>query len=107
MAHYLVSARPKRQRLAELERKLRERAFASLRPFGPALTLGLENARVREDGFALWEEEDYCTPPLAEERAAALDAFFDDIRVEPVARGEGWQRIAGLPRLFPDLGART
>lgn len=59
---------------------------------------------MRADGNAVWEEEDYCTPRLREERAAALDACFDDIRVEAVARGEGWRRIADLPRLFPGLG---
>jgi hypothetical protein len=28
------------------------------------------------------EEEDYCSPPLAQERAAVLDTYFDDITVE-------------------------
>jgi hypothetical protein len=32
-----------------------------------------------------------------------LDAHFEDITVEPVAPGEGWQRIEKLPALFPDL----
>jgi hypothetical protein len=39
----------------------------------------------------VWEE------PLAEERAAVLDAHFEDISVEPVASGEGWHRIEALP----------
>jgi hypothetical protein len=37
------------------------------------------------------------------ERAAVLDTYFEDIRVEPVREDEGWQRIADLPRLFPVL----
>ena len=32
-----------------------------------------------------------------------LDAYFEDITVEPVAKGEGWRRIEALPPLFPDL----
>jgi hypothetical protein len=53
--------------------------------------------------LAVWEEEDYCRPPLAEERAAVLDDYFDQIEVEPVTPGEGWEQIERLPFLFPDL----
>ena len=101
MAFYLVTARPKRDRLPELRALLDRRAFLALRPFGPALTHSLESARVREDGLAAWEEEDYCRPPLAEERAAVLDRFFEDIRVERVDAGEGWRMIQDLPPLLP------
>jgi hypothetical protein len=59
------------------------------------------------DGTAVWEEEDYCRPPLAEERAAVLDHYFDGIAVERVERGAGWRRIADLPRLFPGLVHHT
>ena len=61
----------------------------------------LRGARSGSAETAVWEEEDYCSPPLAMERAAILDRYFDRIEVEPVARGEGWRRIDGLPRLFP------
>jgi hypothetical protein len=61
----------------------------------------LRDARIAEDGFAIWEEEDYCRPPLAQERAAVLDRHFDELTVEPVREGEGWGRIRTLPRLFP------
>ena len=60
------------------------------------MTRGLRGARI-EGERAVWEE------PLAEERAAVLDAHFEDISVEPVASGEGWHRIEALPPLFPDL----
>jgi len=53
------------------------------------MTHSLENARLREDGYAIWEEEDYCSPPLAQERAAALDEFFDELEVAPVKEGGG------------------
>jgi hypothetical protein len=101
MAFYLVSARPVAGRLEELEQKLNERAFLELRPFGRSLTDSLESARRLPDGTAIWEEEDYCRPPLAQEREAVLDRYFEEISVEPVERGRGWKGIEELPPLFP------
>jgi hypothetical protein len=103
MAYYLVSARPLADRIADLETKLNERAFLELRPFGRALTASLEAARRLPDGTVTWEEEDYCRPPLAQEREAVLNHYFEEISVEPVERGRGWQRIDELPPLFPAL----
>ncbi|MBV9625031.1 MAG: hypothetical protein JOZ14_13750, partial [Acidobacteria bacterium] len=102
MAHYLVTAKPKSD-LEELLGNLRKNKYASMRPFGKALTYSLRNARLREDGYATWEEEDYCSPPLAEERAAALDEFFEELSVASVRSGAGWQEINQLPPLFPEL----
>lgn len=99
MAYYLVRAKPKPERLGELSRQLEQNAFVGLRPFGKALAHSLENARTESDGTAIWEEEDYCSPPLAEERAAVLDLYFDEITVEPVKGGEGWKQIHALPKL--------
>jgi len=99
MAHYLVRARPNEERLPELRVQLDRKAFAGLRPFGRALTRSLEGARRQED-TAVWEEEDYCSPPLAEEREAVLDDYFERIEVEEVAEGEGWRRIEDLPSLY-------
>ena len=103
MAFYLVSAKPKRGRLDRLEQLLRERAFVNLTPFGRTLHKSLSDARLGEDGLARWEEEDYCSPPLAQERDAVLDKYFDDIDVESVQPDEGWSRINDLEPLFPDL----
>lgn len=103
MAHYLVTARPKSGRLADLIGNLRKRAYAAMSPFGETMTHSLANARLRDDGYATWEEEDYCSPPLAQERAAALDEFFEDLNVTPVQEGTGWQQIQGLPPLFPEF----
>ena len=99
MAYYLVRAKPKPEHLSELQDRLQEGAFIGLRPFGKALTDSLKEARTQSDGIAIWEEEDYCSPPLAEERAAVLDKYFDDISVEQVDAGEGWKRIKALPKL--------
>lgn len=99
MAYYLVRAKPKVERLADLHEQLKADAFIHLRPFGKGLTHSLKNARIASDGSAIWEEEDYCSPPLAQERAAVLDAYFDAITVQPVQAGEGWSRIETLPKL--------
>ncbi len=100
MAYYLVRATPKTERLTELVEKLQSGAFLPLRPFGQALSKGLNGARWESDGVVIWEEEDYCSPPLAMERAAVLDRYFDDIRVERVNEDEGWRRIESLPIVF-------
>lgn len=99
MAYYLVSAKPKPERLSELHDRLEKDSFIDLRPFGMALTSSLKQARIQPDGTAVWEEEDYCSPPLAQERAAVLDGYFDSIIVERVNLGEGWKRIESLPML--------
>lgn len=106
MAYYLVTAVPRKARLGELKQRLARDEFSKLRPFGGALTKSLRDARRLPDGLAMWEEEDYCRPPLAQERAAVLDDYFDKLQVEPVREGEGWLRIEGLERLFPDLKRR-
>lgn len=80
---------------------MRQNAFANLRPFGLAVSPGLNNARWENDTIAIWEEEDYCSPPLAMERAAMLDHYFDDIQVERVQKEEGWGRIIALLKVFP------
>ena len=103
MTYYLVRARPKAELLPALEEELRAGAYRELEPFGRALSAGLRDARLAPDGSACWEEEDYCRPPLAQERAAVLDRHFADITVETVERGAGWRQIAALPRLFPAL----
>jgi hypothetical protein len=106
MAHYLVRANPKAHRIARLASQLEADAFIDLEPFGRALTRSLRDARVDQEGGAIWEEEDYCSPPLAEERDAVLDDYFHGIEVEPVPEGEGWRRIEALPHLFPGLQPR-
>lgn len=74
-----------------------------MRPFGQALHYSLENARLQENGFAVWEEEDYCAPPLAQERSAVLNRFFEQLSVERVEKGAGWKQIVNLPLLWTEL----
>lgn len=103
MAHYLVTASPREQLLKELQGKLARNEFLPLRPFGRTLSHSLRQARRLPNGFLTWEEEDYCQPPLAEERAAVLDHYFSELSVEPVVEGTGWALIELLPAVFPDL----
>ncbi len=100
MAYYLVKARPNTPLLPNLRERLKSGEIKKMRPFGTSLYESLENARVDQDGWAIWEEEDYCRPPLAAERAAVLDTYFTNLSVEPVKEGEGWTRIEHLPGLW-------
>ena len=100
MAHYLVRARPRPDRLEDLQAWLQSGEIAQMEPFGTTLQHSLENARLDTEGFALWEEEDYCRPPLAQERAAVLDDYFTHLTVEPVEPETGWREISHLPRLW-------
>lgn len=102
MVYYLVKARAKAHQLAELKERLDRDEIMALRPFGQALTYSLQHARLDPQGWAAWEEEDYCQPPLAMERAAILDAYFTDLIVEKVQRGTGWQRLDSLPSLWTE-----
>ncbi len=104
MAFYLVRARPKADLIAALRARLDKDEFKGMRPFGGSLTRALQDARwdagVAE---AVWEEEDYCSPPLAMERAAVLDHYFDDLRVERVSEGQGWERFHDLPSFWDSV----
>lgn len=103
MAYYLVSAKYNEDLLEELRRRLDSGEIKKMKPFGQALQYGLDNARLdsQEAGLAVWEEEDYCSPPLAQERAAVLDTYFTELRVERVQENQGWNRIETLRRLWP------
>jgi len=100
MAYYLVQAKPIDERLQDLRRRLDSGEIRSMRPFGRALQYGLDNARLQENGIAIWEEEDYCVPPLAQERAAILDTYFTDLNVQDVVQNKGWEQIDSLPRMW-------
>jgi hypothetical protein len=99
VAYYLVRAKPKDD-LNTLRTRLDSGEIEKMRPFGTALDYSLKNARVQHDGWIVWEEEDYCSPPLAMERAAVLDNYFTDLSVERVEEDQGWKRIDTLPSLW-------
>ena len=102
MAYYLVKAKYHKDLLTELRSRLDSGEIRQMRPFGTALHYSLENARLDPQGWAIWEEEDYCSPPLAQERAAVLDTYFLDLGIEHVEKGNGWEQIESLQKFWKD-----
>ena len=100
MAYYLVRAKADDRLMSELRVRLDSGEIGKMRPFGQALEYSLNNARIDALGWAVWEEEDYCSPPLAQERAAVLDSYFSNLRTEPVNEGQGWENIQHLPEFW-------
>jgi hypothetical protein len=100
MAYYLVQAKPVNELMNELRQRLDRGEISIMRPFGRALQYSLDNARMQENGIAIWEDEDYCVPPLAQERAAILDTYFENLNVERVDQNMGWERIKSLPKMW-------
>lgn len=103
MTFYLVRAKPKKERLEILKEELNSGKISRMRPFGQALQYSLENARIDDENrdYALWIEEDYCSPPLAMERESVLDRYFNDISVERVeSEQDAWNSISDKPRLW-------
>lgn len=86
--------------MAELKARLDSGEIAVMKPFGSALHYSLENAKMQDGETAIWEEEDYCVPPLAQERAAVLDEYFSGLEVRRVEAGQGWGQLDGLPPMF-------
>jgi hypothetical protein len=101
MALYLVRAKPKKE-LSDLRKEMDSGKISKLRPFGETLQHSLDNARIDDkDGYALWVEEDYCSPPLAMERESVLNRYFNDIAVERLeSEQEGWGRINDKPWIW-------
>lgn len=98
MAYYLVKAKPPGD-LSALRAQLDSGEIGKMRPFGGELQQCLLNARIDSDGWATWEENCYCTPPLAQERAV-LDVYFTDLTTKTVNKGEGWKTVEVLPMLW-------
>lgn len=103
MAYYLVKAKVCPGKLADLQERLHQDEIKVMRPFGTALDYSLKNARITADGWAIWEEEDYCRPSLAMERTAVLDDYFNQLSVEKVEQGQGWAQIESLRSLWAQV----
>ena len=89
--------------MENLHHELRSGRISRMRPFGKSLQYSLENARLHteDNDLALWIEEDYCSLPLAMEREAVLERYFNDITVKRVeSEEEGWNRINDKSQLW-------
>jgi hypothetical protein len=100
MAFYLVKGKIVEDLKAELKIMLDDKEIKQMTPFGNALHYSLKNARVTDDNYVIWEEEDYCRPPLDMERKAVLDKYFRDLQIERVYKDDGWAEIEDLPYLW-------
>jgi len=100
MAYYLVTAKPIQSKMNHLRQWLDSGKIRAMQPFGRALHKGLDQACWQSEGVAIWEEEDYCIPPLAQERAAVLDEYFTDLEVQNVNKGDGWKQIETLKNIW-------
>ena len=110
MAYRFVRAQAIEERLSELRDRLDSGEIGEMDPFGEAMTTALDAARFDpETDEAVWVEEDYCSPPLAMERAAVLDDYFEELTVveADVDERDGWARIQGLPSLWNRLPEET
>ena len=103
MAFYMVKAKPRKDLLENLHNDLSSGKIIKMKPFGRSLQYSLENAKIdnKNQDYALWIEEDYCSPPLAMERERVLDQYFDDIVVFRVESEEvGWDSISNKPSIW-------
>jgi hypothetical protein len=95
MTFYLVKAKVKNN-IFKLRQEIESGKIKKLVPYENSLHNSLKNAKKDDkDGvYAVWIEEDYCTPPLAMERKSVLDRYFIDIVIEIVESEEaGWAKI--------------
>ena len=100
MTFYIVRAKPKND-FSGLRKELELGKVSKLRPFGETLHQGLQNARFdTNNSYAMWVEEDFCSPPLAMERESVMDRYFDDITVELVKSEEDRWNKFGISRLL-------
>lgn len=100
---YVVKARPRTEQWSELEELIASSKIASMRPFGQALQHSLQNAKIDHEkpDYAIWVEEDYCSPPLAMERASVLDRYFSDITTKNVeSEQEAWKSLSDMTSLW-------
>ena len=88
MAHYLVTARPKRGLLAELEARLGRAEFVDLRPFGHALSLSLNGARLLRKSPAGTHEIPIRLQEMLRAKAEDMAMQSEDILFIPGSRGK-------------------
>jgi len=78
---YLVTARVKPGKEAELLRAIEDGNLGAGSVAGTEYLRNMENARVYDDGRIKWVEVCFCDPPLAEERPH-WESFFELTRVQ-------------------------
>jgi hypothetical protein len=78
---YLVTARVKPGREADLLRAVEDGSLGAGSVAGGEYLRNMESARLRDDGSARWVEVCFCATPLAEERPY-WEEYFELVRVQ-------------------------
>jgi hypothetical protein len=78
---YLVTARVKPGKEAELLRSIEAGTLGTASVAGDEYLRNMKDARIYDDGRAKWVEVCFCDTPLAEERPY-WEEFFDLVRVQ-------------------------
>ena len=78
---YLVRARVKPSREADLLRSIEQRTLGAGSVAGDEYLRNMQDARLCDDGTARWVEVCFCATPLEEERAY-WEEFFELVRVQ-------------------------
>jgi hypothetical protein len=78
---YLVKARVKRGKEKDLLKAVREQTLGRGSIAGDDYLYDMQQARLQDDGAALWVEVCYCATPLQEERPY-WEEYFDLVKVQ-------------------------
>lgn len=84
MAYYLVHATLRERNARRVSGEVGGTRFCALATLWRGGDEGVGGGTWSDDGRVVWEEEDYCSPPLAMEHTAVLDRYFTGIEVETV-----------------------
>ena len=103
MTLYLVKAKIKNH-ILELRQEMESGKIKNLYRMVNLCIIAQKSKRDFKEGvYALWIEEDYCSPPLAMERESVLDRYFDDLIVEVVeSEKAGWAKIKDKPSMWAE-----
>lgn len=96
---YHIRAKFREQTAAEFFARLTDGTIENQEPDGRELVASMNRAVVAKNGIIEWSEMCYCAPPLAHERATVLDAYFDEITVEPIDSYESYHGRAFIEYL--------
>jgi len=91
---YLVTARVKPGREADLLAAIEDGALGAGSVAGDEYLRNMEAARLCDDGTARWVEVCYCDTPLAEERPF-WEEYFDVVRIQDAHRRRNCRDVNG------------
>ena len=81
---YQVKAKFNNDKAREFHRKLTDGSIEKQRPDGTEIVSSMNRATIDDKGFINWTEMCFCPIPLQHERTTVYDAYFTDIKTEPI-----------------------